>query len=399
MKKRAMWMRVIFLIAVLGVTAYIVSTALRPAPVRVEAACAESGLLRVTIDVEGRTRVRDRFVVAAPVTGRLRRINLHRGDQISRDAVMARIDPLPLAPLDPRQLAEARARVAAARQLQNEADASVGHVRTDCAQARRERERAERLVESGDIARQDFERMRNTEEACQRQLEAVQYKARAAAAEVEVARAALLAVEQAGQSGTNAPVFIRAPLAGRVLRVIEESERVITAGAPLVELSNQALEIVMDVLSADAVRVKPGATVFIEGWGGEQPLQARVRLIEPSAFTKISALGIEEQRVNVIADFTDSQIPLGDGYRVEARIVIHENSNALKAPVSALFRQGQNWRVFVIENGVARQREVRTGERTAFEVEILEGLQPGENVIVHPSNQITDGIRVAVNQP
>lgn len=388
------WLRILLLVAALGAVVFAVIIALRPSPIGVEAARVACGTLRVTIDAEGKTRVQDRFAVAAPVTGRLARIGLHRGDQVSRDAVLARIDPLPLAPLDPRQIAEARARIAAAEHLRHEADAVVAHARADCEQARREFERAEKLVETGDIARQEFERLRTAEQTCRQQLEAATFKARAVAAEVEVAKAALLAIEQAGQSGQASTVFVRAPVGGRVLRVLEESERVVTAGTPLLELSSHALEIVIDVLSVDAVKVQPGASVRIEGWGGEQPLQARVRLIEPSAFTKVSALGIEEQRVNVIADFVEPTVPLGDGYRVEAQITVWEGEQVLQVPTSALFRKGQGWSVFVIENGQARERKIEVGHRSPTAVEIRSGLVEGATIILHPTNELADGVQV-----
>jgi HlyD family secretion protein len=392
---RTTWMRIVFLLAALGVTAFIVAVALRPTPVRVEASQVKSGPLTVTVDAEGKTRARDRFVVAAPVAGRLARITLHRGDAVAEGAVVARIEPLPMAPLDPRQLAEAKARVAAAEQLKHEAEASVERVRAECEQARRELARAEKLVETGDVSRQEFERARSAEQTCRQQLEAARYRASAAASEVEVAKAALLAVERAGQSGGTATVLVHAPVGGRVLRVAEESERVVMAGTPLIELSNPTLEIVVDVLSSDAVKVKPGAAVSVEGWGGEQSLPARVRLIEPSGFTKISALGVEEQRVNVIADFVEPHVPLGDGYRVEVKIVVWEKLDALKAPTSALFRRGEDWAAFVVENEIARLREVQAGRRTPFEAEILGGLKEGEEVIEHPPNELKDGARVA----
>jgi HlyD family secretion protein len=391
-------MRIAFLIAALGVAGVAGAIALRPSPVRVEVARVRCGPMRVTIDAEGKTRARDRFVVAAPVSGRLARIDLHRGDAVRRDEVIARIEPLPMAPLDPRQLAEARARVATAEQLKHEADAVVEQARADCEQAGRELARAEKLIETGDVSRQDFERARNAALTCQQQIEAARYRFRAAASDVEVAKAALIAVERAGQSGASAAVFVRAPVSGRVLRVAEESERVVTAGAPLVELSNPSLEVVIEVLSVDAVKVRPGNPVLIEGWGGEQALKARVRLVEPSAFTKISALGVEEQRVNVIADFIEPDTPLGDGYRVESRIAIWETNEALKAPLNALFRSGQKWNAFVVENGVAKRREVETGHRSDFEVVILNGLREGESVIAHPSNLVADGVRVSAGK-
>jgi HlyD family secretion protein len=328
------------------------------------------------------------------VTGRLARIELRRGNTVARGAVVARIDPLPMAPLDPRQLAEARARVAAAEQLKNEADTVIEHARADCEQARREFARAEKLIETGDVSRQEFERARNAEQTCRQQVDAAQFRSAAAASDVEVAKATLIAVQQAGQSGQSektATVLVRSPVAGRVLRVPEESERVVTAGTPLLELSNTALEIVIDVLSTDAVKVKLGAEVLVEGWGGEQALQARVRLIEPSGFTKVSALGVEEQRVNVVADFVGDPGPLGDGYRVEARLVVWEADSVLRAPASALYRKGEGWGVFVVENGQARERQVEIGHRTAFDVEVLRGLDKDAEVILHPNNQIADG--------
>jgi HlyD family secretion protein len=397
-KKRTTWIRIAFLIVALGVAGVAGAIALRPSPVRVEVTRVRCGPMRVTIDAEGKTRARDRFVVAAPVSGRLARINLRRGDAVRRDEVIARIDPMPMTPLDPRQLAETKARVTTAEQLKHEADAVVEHARADCEQAGRERARVEKLIETGDVSRQDFERVRNATLTCQQQIEAAKYRARAAASEVEVAKAALIAVERAGQSGASATVFVRAPVSGRALRVVEESERVVTAGAPLVELSNPSLEVVIEVLSVDAVKVKPGMSVMIEGWGGEQALEARVRLVEPSAFTKISALGVEEQRVNVIADFIEPDTPLGDGYRVESQIVIWETNGRLKAPLSALFRSGQRWNAFVVENGLAKRREVETGHRADFEVEVLSGLQEDEIVISHPSNLVADGVRVSADK-
>ncbi len=388
------WLKILLLIAALGAMAFAVMVAMRPSPMMVETATIACGPLRVTIDAEGKTRVRDRFAVASPVTGRLARIELHRGDQVERNALLARIDPLPMAPLDPRQAAEARARVAAAEHLRHEAEAVVAHARADCEQTQRELERAEKLVETGDIARQEFERLRTAEQTCRQQLEAATFKARAVAAEVEVAKAALLAIEQAGQSGQAATVYVRAPVGGRVLRVVEESERVVTAGTPLLELSGQTLEIVIDLLSADAVKVQPGAPVWIEGWGGEQPLPARVRLIEPSAFTKVSALGVEEQRVNVIADFTDPVTPLGDGYRIEAQIILWDGQQVLQVSTSAMFRKGQGWNVFVVENGLARERKIEIGHRNPAAAEIRSGLAEGAAVILHPTNELADGLRV-----
>jgi HlyD family secretion protein len=270
----------------------------------------------------------------------------------------------------------------------------VQRARASLEQARREFERCEKLVSAGVISRQELERAQTAMDMAIREYDAARSKSETAGHDVEVARAALLALNQSQrQSGTT--VKVQAPVGGRVLRVIEESERVISAGTPLVELSNPSkLEVLIELLSTDAVKVEPGALVLIERWGGDSVLEARVRLVEPSAFTKISALGVEEQRVNVIADFTEPSRALGDGYRVEGRIVIWENDDVLKIPSSALFRQGEGWSVFVVQNGRAYRRQVELGQRTAFDSEITRGLEDGAVVIVHPSNEISEGISV-----
>ena len=370
---------------------------LQPKPPKVDAVKAVRGPLQVTVDGEGKTRVHDLFVVASPIAGRLRRITLRRGDAVQTGKVVAQIEPLPLALLDPRQRAEALARVNAAEDTKREVDQMVARNRATYDQARRELERCELLARSGDVSRQELEQTQTAVATTLREYEGARSKAESAAHEVQVARAALLAADQRSASG--AVISVRAPVGGKVLRVVEESERVVAAGAPLVELSNPSkLEMVIELLSTDAVKVKPGALAFIEQWGGPQALEARVRLIEPSAFTKISALGIEEQRVNVVADLTTPSVALGDGYRVEGRIVIWEDDDVLKVPVSALFRRGENWSLFVIENGIARVRDIELGHRTPLEAEIKNGLEPGAEVIVHPSNQISDGTRVEIQE-
>lgn len=367
---------------------------LRPKPLRVDTAKAVRGSLQVTVDGEGRTRVRDRYVVASPVDGRLRRITLRRGDPVQQNQLIAQIESLPLSPLDPRQRAEATARVNAAEDAERESDAIVARAQASYEQARREFERCQKLVNAGVISRQELERAQTAMDVAVRDVDAAKSKSETAGHEVEVARSALLALNK-NQRQTLSTIQVRAPVAGRVLRVIEESERVIGAGTPLVELSNPSkLEVVIEMLSTDAVKVKPGAEVLIERWGGDNVLQARVRLIEPSAFTKVSALGVEEQRVNVIADFTEPSSTLGDGYRVEGRVVIWESGDVMKVPSSALFRTGDAWTVFVVENGKAYRRQVQAGQRTPFEVEILSGIDEGAQIIVHPSNEITEGTAV-----
>jgi HlyD family secretion protein len=318
--KRILNVLVFIIIAIAAIA--LLTLLLRPAPTKVDAAKTVRGPMRVTVDGEGKTRVRDRYVVAAPVAGRLRRINLRRGDALESGQVIAQIDPLPLAPLDPRQRAEAIGRVNAAEDAKREIDRMVDRNKASYEQARRDLQRTELLVRSGDISRQEFETAQTAVNTSLRDYEATRSKAESAAHEVEIARAALLAANQS-HGPPAAVVKVQAPTRGKVLTVVEESERVVVAGAPLVELSNPSnLEVVVELLSTDAVKVKPGDLVLIEEWGGPETLEARVRLVEPSAFTEISALGIEEQRVNVVADLTTPAPALGDGYRIEGRIVV-----------------------------------------------------------------------------
>jgi len=387
-------LNIIVWLVIIGMAAVLVVLWLRPKPIRVDIAKAVRGPLQVTVDGEGRTRVRDRYVVAAPVAGRLRRLTLRRGDAVQQDQLVAQIESLPLSPLDPRQRSEATARVNAAEDAKRESDAIVERAKASYEQARREFERCEKLVAAGVISRQELERAQTAMDVAVREVDAAKSKSETVGHEVEVARSALLALEQTERQSIT-KVQVHAPVRGRVLRVIEESERVISAGTPLVELSNPSkLEVVIELLSTDAVKVEPGALVLIERWGGATVLQARVRLIEPSAFTKISALGVEEQRVNVIADFTAPAKTLGDGYRVEGRVVVWENEEVLKVPSSALFRTGDSWSVFVIEGGKAYCRSVQVGQRTPFEAEVVSGLEDAAQIILHPANELSDGTPV-----
>ena len=382
----------ILLLLVAAVVVGVLTMWLRPTPTKVDVTAVSREAMTVTVDGEGKTRVRDRYVVAAAVAGRLRRIGLRRGDTVKSGQLIAQIDPLPLSPLDPRQRAEAIGRVNATEDALREVDQMVNRNRATYDQALRDQQRSENLARSGVISRQELEKSQTAVSTSLREYEAARSRAESAAHEVEVARAALLA---GNQSAPAASVRVLAPTGGRVLRVVEESERVIVAGAPLLEVSNPAkLEVVIELLSTDAVKVSPGATVFIEAWGGPEALDARVRLIEPSAFTKVSALGIEEQRVNVIADLTAPSSVLGDGYRVEGRIVVWHSDSVLQVPVSALFRRGDVWNVFVVEDGRARLRTVEVGERTPFTAQIKSGVEAEAVVIVHPANEITDGTRV-----
>jgi HlyD family secretion protein len=367
--------------------------AMQPKPVEVEAARVTRGALQVTVDEDGEVRSHDRFVVAAPVAGRLARIELHDGDAVAQGQVVASLSPLPL---DPKGREEAEARLRSVEALEREAVARVERARADLELQRRDRARAEQLARTGDIPQQTLDQRRNAESTAAKELEAARFRAQSAAFDVESAKASLLAVTRPTAAASK--VLVRAPVKGHVLRVLEASERVVAAGTPLVLLGEESkrLEVVVDVLSTDAVKISPGAMMWLDGWGGPKPLRARVRRVEPYAFTKVSVLGIEEQRVNVIGDFLDPPGPLGDGYRVEARIVIWNKPDVVKVPLSALFRQGDRWAVFRVEGGRARVSTVDVGHRNSLEAEVLGGIRDGAEVIVHPSNELKEGDRVVI---
>jgi HlyD family secretion protein len=366
---------------------------LRPKAVDVETVAVAAGPLRETIDENGETRVHDRYVVAAPVSGRLGRMRLRAGDSVKSGELVAWLEP---APLDTRVRQQAAAQVDATVDARHAAAAAVLAVEAALDQAVRGRLRAESLAVQGHLSPAQREEAELLEATRRREAEAARARAETAAHDVERARAALLAAS-ATSSPRQGRTPIYAPVAGRVLRILEESERVMLAGTPLMELGDPSrLEVVADLLSTDAVKVRPGDTVLVEQWGGGQALRARVRTVEPSGFTKISALGVEEQRVNVVADLVDPPGPLGDRYRVEVRVVLWGASKALKVPLSALVREGEDWMVFVVAGGRARARRVTLGHRGAFEVEVVSGLETGEQIIRYPSDLIRDGLRVRV---
>jgi HlyD family secretion protein len=375
-------------LGLLGVVAW----TLRPKPLAVETGRVARGHMQVTIDEDGQTRAHDRFTLAAPIAGRLSRIRLHEGDAVSPQTVIATISPLPI---DAREVARTKAEIESLEALKKEAVQYVERAEADHEQTQRDVVRYTDLQRQDVVPRQTLEQAQTAEKRAAKELAGARFKVQSAEAEVARARAGLISIEET-QEKSSKIVELRSPVASRILRILEPSEHVVTAGTPVVMLSNPSkIEIVIDLLSTDAVKVKPGADVSIEGWGGPKTLRARVRMVEPYGFTKVSALGIEEQRVNVIADFLDSPVGLGDGYRVEARIVIWENPDVLIAPGSALFRDGDGWSVFVVEAGRALRKSVGVGHRNALETEIIRGLNPGEEVILHPPNDLKEGVAVA----
>lgn len=368
-----------------------------PKPLVVDAASVERKPLAVTVEEEGRTRVIDRYLISAPVAAYAERIEHDVGDVIKTSDRLVMLEPLRSTVLDPRSRAEAEAAVASAQAALRAAERRASAAAADAEFASTDAARMQRLYESRTVSRDAVDR---AEKDARRTRET----ASSARAEIDVARYELKAAETAlfysaaEASDDDTHVTVLSPVEGTVLKLHHESEGVVTAGAPLMEIGDpHALEIEVDVLSADAVRIHPGTRVLLERWGGEAMLEATVRSIEPVGFTKVSALGVEEQRVWVIADITspfEDWSRLGDGYRVEARFVIWESDNVLQAPASALFRTGDTWAVFVIEEGRALERLVEIGQHAGLVVQITKGLKEGDWVVVHPGSTITNGRRV-----
>jgi HlyD family secretion protein len=378
-----------------------VGLALRPGAIPADWVEVTRGRLEVTLDEEGETRVRDRYMVSAPLAGRVLRIVLEPGDPVvAGETILATFQPADPILLDARARAAAEARVQAAAASLDGARATRESARASLTFAERAFERSEQLM-ANDLVSRDRLDAADTEVRTRREtLRAAEFAVTTSEHELEVARAGVL---QARGSGAGAAIALRSPIDGVVLRRLRESESVVPAGDALLELGDPSqLEIVSDMLSADAVQITVGDRVIIDEWGGDSVLQGRVRRVEPFGFTKISALGVEEQRVNVIVDFADAphaRPALGDGYRVEIRVVIWERDDVVKVPTSALFRDGGAWAVYRVERETARVHRIDIGRRTGLEAEVVTGLEPGDRVIVHPSDEMSDGAIVEARTP
>jgi HlyD family secretion protein len=382
----------------------LVAWALQPQPVLVETAKVTRGPFEQTVSDDGKTRVRDRYVVSAPLAGRVERIRLKAGDPVQEGQVVAVLTPSMPAFLDARTARELEARVRAAEAQRLRAAAEVQKAEAQVAQARSDMERTRTLSKGGFVSANALEQARLTLVTAQKGGDAAKFAEHAALHEVEQARAALVRYRAESEGKiTGARWEVKSPITGSVLRVVQESEGVVPLGAPLVEVADpRSLEVVVDVLSEEGVAIRSGMPARIELGSGVAPLAARVRLIEPAAFTKISALGVEEQRVNVVLDFVeplDRVQTIGDGFRVDAHIVTVKLDDAIKAPVGALFRRGERWAVFLLEGRRAVLREVKTTRRNGHEAMIDEGLKPGDTVIVYPSDALEDSSRVEVRAP
>jgi HlyD family secretion protein len=384
--KRALWALVA---AVLVLT---LALGLRPKPVVVETAPVHRGTLTVSVNEDGRTRVRERYLISAPLAGTLTRLSLKPGDSVERGAPVARVIPNAPPLLDPRSRTEAQARVAAAKAEVARARTSLQQSRAAYEFSRRETERQRALLNEGATASQIAEQAELNERLRREDVAGAEATARIAASDLRLAQAALARFGH----GSPEQLVIRSPVRGKVLRVIQESESSVLPGTPLLEIGDpEALEVVVDVLSTDAVEIRPGAPVQIQRWGSDSVLRGHVHRVEPSAFTRLSALGVEEQRVNVIIylDGPARQTALGDGYRVEASIVVWTGRDQLLVPEGAVFRQDDGWATYVLSNGRTRVRPVELGRKNSAQVEVRNGLDLGERVVLYPTDRVRDGTR------
>ncbi|MFO1263558.1 MAG: HlyD family efflux transporter periplasmic adaptor subunit [Rhodoferax sp.] len=396
MKLSVQWRRRTVLGLLLAAGAAALIWGLRPQPIAVDLGTASRSALRVTLEQEGRTRVLDRYVVASPVTGHARRIPLEVGQAVARGAVVAELEPLRADTLDPRRQAEAAARIAAAESALSGAQQRASAAASAAELAQAELQRVRTLRQQGHVSPAAEDRAASDAQRSDAEHRAAQFAVAAARHELDAARTLL---QYGGKPSNAAVVTVRAPVAGKVLKIAHKSEGSVTSGQPLVEIGDPgALEVEVDLLSADAVRIPPGTLVVFERWGGEGTLEGVVRMVEPAGFTKVSALGVEEQRVWVIVAFTSPASQwqrLGDGYRVEASFILWEGKDILQVPASAVFRDGEGWAVFAVEQGRAVKRHVQVGQRTGLQAQITSGLQPGDSVISHPDDRVRDGVRMS----
>jgi len=373
-----------------AIAALILFFVMRPSPLPVDSGVVKRSPLQVTLDGEGVTRVNERFVLAAPVTGKLVRIALEEGDFVKKGSVVASVLP---AELDARSYSEASSRVGSARAALDEAVARQRRVQLSLQQAERRLARYQNLYREGAVPKESYE-------LAETEANIAQKEADQARSSVEAARFNFAALQATidWQVGGKA-VTVLSPVDGRVLKIHEKSERLVTAGSPLVDIGDpSAIELVIDVLSSDAIMVRQGSRVLITNWGGDKQLQGVVKTVVPAAFNKVSALGIEEKRVNIVAVLGANEPLLGDNFRVQASIVLREAKSVLQVPVSSLFRGKNGWHLFVIEDGKSVEKAVALGMRGTWQAEVLTGLKEGQRVVVHPSNELKDGMAVQVQE-
>ncbi len=391
-RRRLFWLVILLLIIAALVYGF------RPQPRLVDVASASQGPMRVSVEEEGKTRVIDRYDVSAPVAGTACRIDMDVGDPVKKGQVLTMIKPLESQALDPRSWAEAQSRVAAAESALHAAEQTAKSARAEMDLAEKELSRLRPLFEKGHVSQGQLDQAAATVQTTRAASRSARFSIDVARHELEAARTALSYTGADSQANPEGNVPVSSPIDGRLLAIHQECEGVVAAGQSLLVVGDtRSLEIETEVLSADAVKIKPGMRVEFHRWGGEKPLLGRVRTVEPVGFTKVSALGVEEQRVLVISDITSDSTEwqsLGDGYRVEAEFILWEADDVLQIPASALFRFNDGWALFVIENEKAVLRMVKVGKRNGLSAQILEKLMEGEKVITHPDNNIDDGVSV-----
>lgn len=376
--------------------------ALRPSPIKVSTAAVDRGTLVEVVEEEGRTRLRDTYVVSAPIDGYLHRVVFEPGDPVVAGQTLFELEPPPAPALDARSREQASESLAAARSRLQAAEAEQRNRRADLRLAESDHRRLSQLFERSLVPESELERAANILERARSVLAAATASVEVAGFEVENARAVLDVTEGERSGDDDRRLRVAAPVGGVVIRRERCCEGVIQAGTPVLEIGElDELEIQVDLLSMDAVRVRPGMRVEIERWGGQAVLEGRVRLVEPAGFTRISALGVEEQRVPVLVEIESPREQwqeLGLGYRVEASFIVWEGAGILQVPASALFRVDNNWRVFVVERGRVRLRTVGIGRRSGLNVQVESGLETGDLVVAHPSDQLADGVRVSAEE-
>lgn len=372
--------------------------AFMPSPAEVEVASVGQGRFERAVQDDGKTRLRERYLVSTPLTGRVARIELKQGDVVTRDAVLASVWPVAPALLDARARSEQQARIGAMEASVARARANVGRSLAALEQARAELKRSETLAQQGYVSPNQNETGRLNVRLREKELESARQEEDATRHELEQSRAALKQFSQTTSEGPQRAFSIKAPVSGKVLKIVQQSEGIVSAGTPLMELGDPSqLEVVVDVLTEDAAQIKPGTPVRLMNWGGPEQLNGQVRLVEPAAFTKVSALGVEEQRVNTVIDITsppESWRSLGDGFKVDVRVLVQVVENAVMVPVSALFPVGARSALFIVDAGRVRQQEVEVAARNGVQAWIRTGLQPGTKVVVYPDSALRDGDRV-----
>ena len=388
MAKTPRWLQLLMIVGVGG----LLFVLLRPTAIDVDVGLVESGPFYEAIEAQGRTRGINPYLVAAPIAGRLLRTEFNEGDRVSGGQVLARIAPTPQ---DQQSLAFAQANLLAAQARFTAATAALEEASSAATRVTRELERREELFRNDLTSAEETELYRQLATAEQARMRSAEANLRATEADIESARSFLLGVSPDDEANEESIVEVLAPVTGTIYQVLEENERVIQAGTPLFEISNQdGLEVVADLLTQDAVQVEVGDVVYITGWGGDQTINAVVRTIEPEAFTKISALGVEEQRVNVIADLIDPPENLGAEYRVEVAIVTWQAVETLTIPSSAIFQRSNGWNTFIVNEGKVETRAILIGSRGRDLTRVIGGVSEGERVILYPSNLINEGVAV-----